>query len=208
MADTAPGTAPLSDNRIAPRGVLPRGTQTWLMVGLALGILGIIVFAGHPEPAKRTATAATPAALAPQTDRLRDYQDRLRLLDERARQQLATEPRQSVMPQPAYDQPTGAAPAPDPVEADRKRREYESLFSSNVVMSRRAGADRLTAGTESQAPTLRSTGAPLTDPSAATPPSLDDVAGAVVRATTRYAPPTAALGGNPGAAPTPIATTT
>src|SRR5713101_4390345 len=124
MADTAPGTAPLSDNRIAPRGVLPRGTQTWLMVALALGILGIIVFAGHPEPAPRTASAVTPAALAPQPDRLRDYQDRLRALDERARLQLATEQRQPVTPQPAYDQPTAAA-APDPVEADRKRREYE-----------------------------------------------------------------------------------
>src|SRR5207244_1337145 len=128
MADTAPGTAPLSDNRVAPRGVLPRGTQTWLMVGLALGILGIIVFAGHPEPAKRTASAATPAALAPQTDRLRDYQDR-----------------------------------------------------------------------------LRTTGTPLTDPSAATPPNLDEVADAVVRATTRYAPPTAALTGTPSAAPKPNA---
>jgi type IV secretion system protein VirB10 len=164
------------------------------MVGLALGILGIIVFAGHPEPAKRTASAATPAALAPQTDRLRDYQDRLRVLDERARQQLATEPRQPMVPQPAYDQPTGAQ-APDPVEADRKRREYESLFSSNVVMSRRAGSDRLTAGTESQAPTLRSTGAP----------NLDQVADAVVRATTRYAPPITALTGTPSAAPTPHA---
>src|SRR5947209_12275489 len=197
MADTAPGTAPLSDNRLAPRGVLPRGTQTWLMVGLAPGMRGNIVFAGHPEPAKRTASAATPAALAPQTDRLRDYQDRLRVLDERARQQLATEPRQPVMPQPAYDQPTGAAPAPDPVEADRKRREYESLFSSNVVISRRPGADRLTTGTESAAPTLRTTGTPLTEPPAATPPNLDEVANAVVRATTRYAPPTAALTGMP-----------
>src|SRR5438093_398351 len=205
MADTAPGTAPLSDNRTAPRGVLPRGTQTWLMVALALGILGIIVFAGHPEPAKRTASASTPAALAPQPDRLRDYQDRLRALDERAQLQLAAQQRQPVMPQPAYDQPTGAPAAPDPVEADRKRREYESLFSSNVVMSRRAGADRLTAGTESQAPTLRSTGAPLNDPSAATPPNLDQVADAVVRATTRYAPPTATVTGAPSAAPTPNA---
>ena len=205
MADTAPGTAPLSDNRIAPRGVLPRGTQTWLMVGLALGILGIIVFAGHPEPAPRTASAATPAALAPQPDRLRDYQDRLRALDERARLQLATEPRQPAMAQPAYDQPTGAAPAPDPVEADRKRREYESLFSSNVVISRRPGADRLTTGTESPTPTLRTTGAPLTDTSAATPPNLDEVANAVVRATTRYVPPSAALTGTPATAPTPTA---
>src|SRR5262245_44622544 len=118
MADTAPGTAPLSDTRLAPRGVLPRGTQTWLMVGLALGILGIIVFAGHPEPKAREASTATPAALAPQPDRLRDYQDRLRALDERARQQLAAEPRQPTMAQPAYDQPTGPTPVPDPVEAD------------------------------------------------------------------------------------------
>src|SRR5438093_12840154 len=117
MADTASGTAPVSDNRIAPRGVLPRGTQTWLMVALALGILGIIVFAGHPEPTKRTTSAATPAALAPQPDRLRDYQDRLRALDERARLQLATEPRQPVMPQPAYDQPITMA-ARDPVESE------------------------------------------------------------------------------------------
>src|SRR5262245_13133283 len=151
MADSAPGTAPISDNRIAPRGVLPRGTQTWLMVALALGILGIIVFAGHPEPAPRTATSvATPAALAPQPDRLRDYQDRLRALDERARLQAVTEPR-PVISQPPYEEPAAQA-APDPVEAERKRREYESLFSSNVVISRRPQADRLTTGNESPGP--------------------------------------------------------
>src|SRR4029077_89355 len=33
----APETAPVSDHRPAPRGVLPRGFQTWLMAGLALG---------------------------------------------------------------------------------------------------------------------------------------------------------------------------
>ena len=202
MADTAPGTAPLSDNRNAPRGVLSRGTQTWLMVALALGILGIIVFAGHPEPAPRTATAATPAALAPQPDRLRDYQDRLRALDERARLQAVAEPR-PVMSQPAYDEPAAPAP-PDAVEADRKRREYESLFSSNVVISRRPGAERLTTGTESPMPSLRPAGAP-TDPSATAPPNLDDVAEAVVRATTRYGPPNAALTGNSSASPVPAA---
>src|SRR5712691_5572350 len=191
MTDPAPGAAPVIDQRTPPRGVLPRGTQTWLMVGLALGILGIVVFAGHPEPAARPATTATnTAALPPSPERLRDYQDRLRLLDERARQQVMTEPRPTTVPRSAYDDaPTTAAP--DPVETDRKRREYESLFSSNVVMSRRPGAERLTTGTESSAPTLRTTGAPLTDPSAATPPNLDAVADAVIRATTRYAPPSA-----------------
>jgi hypothetical protein len=46
MADTTPGTAPVADHRTPPRGVLPRGTQTWLMAGLAVGILAIIVFTG------------------------------------------------------------------------------------------------------------------------------------------------------------------
>src|SRR5258708_4663453 len=143
MTDSAPGAAPVIDQRTPPRGVLPRGTQTWLMVGLALGILGIIVLTGHPGPAARPATAATnTAALAPSPDRLREYQDRLRILDERARQQVMTDPRPTAMPRSAYgDAPTTAAP--DPLEADRKRREYESLFSSNVVMSRRPDGQRL-----------------------------------------------------------------
>ena len=45
-----PGTAPVTDRRTPPRGVLPRGAQTWFMVALALGILAIIVFTGQPAP--------------------------------------------------------------------------------------------------------------------------------------------------------------
>src|SRR5438093_10556455 len=203
MADTTPGTAPVSDNRLAPRGVLPRGTQTWLMVGLAVGILGIIVFAGHPEPAARTSAAATPAALAPQPDRLRDYQDRLRALDERARLQAATDPR-PMIPQPAYEQSATAAASPDPLEADRKRREYESLFSSNVVMSRRPEAQQL-ATPDARPSALRA--GPAATETAPAPPNLDDVANAVVRATTRYAPPADPLTRNQPAAAPPAAAT-
>ena len=53
MADVEPGTAAVKDHRVAPRGVLPRNTQMWLMVGLAVTIIGIIVFVGHPEPVSR-----------------------------------------------------------------------------------------------------------------------------------------------------------
>src|SRR5712691_10682040 len=101
MADVEPGTASVTDHRNAPRGVLPRNTQTWLMVGLALGILAIIVFTGHPQPAPRVA-AATAAPAAPNPDRLRDYQDRLRVLDERSRQQAVSEAR-GPMPRPPFD---------------------------------------------------------------------------------------------------------
>ena len=61
MADTVPGAAPVIDQRTSPRGVLPRSTQTWLMAGLAVGVLGIIVFAGHQEPAARPAGPVTVA---------------------------------------------------------------------------------------------------------------------------------------------------
>lgn len=199
MADTAPGTAPVADHRKPPRGVLPRGTQTWLMAGLAIGILAIIVFTGHPQPAPRVA-AATAQTLALNPDRLRDYSDRLRVLDERSRQQALSEPPRRSTSAAAYGEPP-TAPAPDPLEADRKRREYESLFSSNVVVSRRPDAQRLSTG----ATTLTPGGRPpsLGDEAPPAPPSLDDVAEAVMRATARSAQATAHTAAIPGASPAP-----
>ena len=86
MAETSPpsGTTPVSDHRPIPRGVLPRGMQMWLMLGVAVGMVGIIVFTGHSQPAPRVAAASTMPPLGLNPDRLRDYQDRLRALDARA----------------------------------------------------------------------------------------------------------------------------
>lgn len=168
----APGTPPVSDMRPVPRGVVPRGFQTWLMVGLAAGIVLIILVAGEPEPPGPTvATSGAPAA--PNPDRLRDYQERLRAME--ARQALeaqaeATAPAFQI--EPRYDEPT-TPPADDPIVADRKRREYESLFASNVVSSRRPEAERPNAITGVSGAPARS----------ATEASLDEIAAAVVRAT-------------------------
>ena len=43
----APDPAPIKDRRSVPRGVLPRRFQTWLMAGLALGIVLIVMLTGH-----------------------------------------------------------------------------------------------------------------------------------------------------------------
>jgi type IV secretion system protein VirB10 len=199
MAEAAPNPSAVTDHRTPPRGVLPRHLQTWLLMGVALAVLGIIAFAGQPEPPVLTTTMTPVESTAPDAGRVRDFQDRLRVVDTRSRQDAFVQ-----------QSPPGAAPAfpersagdtPDPLQAERLRREYESLFASNVVVSRRPEAQRLTSDERQSvgdASRMRGDGLPA-------PPSLDDVAEAVVRATTRYAPSSPAA--TPGPAPADTAST-
>jgi type IV secretion system protein TrbI len=175
------GTPSVSDHRPVPRGVLPRGFQTWLMAGLAFGIVLIILIAGEPEPPGAPAQTA-PAPLAPNPDRLRDYQARLRAMEARQAQEA-----QAEAPPPAAQAPIGepSAPAPvDPIAAERKRREYESLFASSVVLSRRPEAERPDAGAAVLASSAFGTARASSEL-----PSLQQVADAVVRATGRQDSP-------------------
>lgn len=188
----SPGTPPVSDRRPVPRGVVPRGVQTWLMVGLAAGIVLIILLTGQPEPPKPT-VAASAAPAAPNPDRLRDYQERLRAMEARQAleaQTAATAPAAPI--DPRYGEPT-APPPEDPIAADRKRREYESLFASNVVSSRRPEDERPNGDAVG-------TGAPARVPPDA---SLDEIAAAVLRA--NGGTPPSGQAGVPGAPPSPPA---
>ena len=81
-------------------------------------------------------------------------------------------------PQPAYLDQSQAPPPEDPIETDRRRREYESLFASNVVLSRRAEPDRPDAGRPATPARNTATGEPAV-------PTMDEIADAAVRATTR-----------------------
>ena len=153
MADTPPRPRPVhatvTDNRPVPRGVLPRGVQTWIMAGIAVGMLAIMLLVGRSDPPVRT-TSAPAAAQVPSTDRVRDYQERLRAMEAQALREAQAA---AVTPAPAMTgfQEQPSAPAPDPLEADRKRREYESLFASNVVLSRRPEGERPDAGRDAAA---------------------------------------------------------
>src|SRR4029079_6100259 len=81
--DRDPSPAAVMDHRPVPRGVLPRGVQTWVMAGVAVGMLAILLIVGAPDPPARTAHAEAPGQPA-SADRFRDYQDRLRLLEAQA----------------------------------------------------------------------------------------------------------------------------
>jgi len=170
----------VTDRRPVPRGVLPRGVQTWIMVGVAAGMLAIMLIVGRPDPPPRPAQAAAPAQ-APSADRVRDYQDRLRLLEAQALREAQMAGVTHTQPEPTPYADMAPAPTQDPIAEERKRREYESLFASNVVLSRRPESERPDQGRIDSMPG----GAPAQTGSPS--PSVEDVADAVVRATTRTA---------------------
>lgn len=170
--------ATVTDHRPVPRGVLPRGMQTWLMVGIAVAMVAIILIAGRPEPPARTPSTTAAAPVPPNADRVRDYQDRLRVLEARTAQEAQA---QALVPpaNPALNEEPPAAPSQDPLVAERKRRAYESLFASNVVLSRRPQGQRPDAG---QGTTAAVPGRAVSDQ---TIPSIDEIADAAIRAASR-----------------------
>jgi type IV secretion system protein TrbI len=182
MESTTPADPPaaanestVTDRRPVPRGVMPRGVQTWLLAGLALFMLVMMLVVGRPSAPAHPASGPAAATQTPSSDRVRDYQARLKAAEERA---LAEVQAAEEEPAPRPGSGEAAQPPPeDPIKAERRRREYESLFASNVVLSRRSDADRPDAGRGSLA----------ANPAAAEPgvPTMDEIADAAVRATAR-----------------------
>jgi type IV secretion system protein TrbI len=164
------------DRRPWPPGVLPRRVQTWLLAGIAAFMLLVMFVVGRPEAPARPAPAAA-TVVAPTADRVRDYQDRLRSLEAQAQ---VVEPQTAPVADPrAYSDPS-SPPPPDPIVTEKRRREYESLFASNVVLSRRPESQRPDVGKPE----------PSVQNRAASPggqPSMDEIADAALRATTRAA---------------------
>ena len=102
-----PGTAPVTDQRTPPRGVLPRGAQTWLMARAGVRHSRHHRRDGPTGAGRAAGDSATNQAAAPNPDRLRDYQDRLRVLDERSRQQAQVD---AIPPAaPVFYEDTGTA---------------------------------------------------------------------------------------------------
>jgi type IV secretion system protein TrbI len=199
---TAPPTPPASstppavtDRRPSPRGVLPRGVQTWLLAGLAAFMLLIMFVVGRPDAPARPSPAVAPAA-QPSADRVRDYQERLRALEAQSLSPAGQSAAAPVDPR-MYSEPQTPSPA-DPIEAEKKRREYESLFASNVVLSRRPEAQRPDTGRASGA-------APGGELSTAPTPTMEEIADAALRATTRAAG-LARTESHVGLTPTPVST--
>jgi type IV secretion system protein VirB10 len=158
-------------------------------------MLAIMLIVGRPDPPARPAQAAAPAQ-TPSADRVGDYRDRLRLLEAQALREAQMAG--VTQPEPAPYADSAPTPVQDPIAEERKRREYESLFASNVVLSRRPESERPDQGRINSMP-----GAPAQTGSPS--PSVDEVADAVVRASARTA---GAFGTGAPVAQTPVAPAT
>jgi type IV secretion system protein VirB10 len=167
--------AEIQEKAPKPQGLLPKNVQSWLLVGLAFLMVAIMWLTGGkkpPTPAKSALSAAPVQApfevnetkIAEMQNRIQDLQ-RQQLLAQTA---LAQQTR-ALGPLPP-DSPelhqAGAVsageqrPEEDPIQAERKRRAYVSLFASNVALTYRK-----TEGNSADAPTEAPPTAPTPLPS-------------------------------------------
>jgi type IV secretory pathway VirB10-like protein len=143
---------PIQEKAPKPPGLLPKNVQSWLLIGLAL-LMVIIMWAtgGKKPPATAktsTAVAPVPAPLEVNETKINELQDRIQELQ---RQQLVA---QNALAQQSHllgsgtsdQQMTGANQPPaerveDPIQTERKKRNYLSLFESNVALTYRKAAN-------------------------------------------------------------------
>jgi len=135
-----------------PQGLLPKNVQSWLLIGLAFLMVAIMWLTGGkkpPTPAKAaSSTAPVQAPLEVNETKIAEMQNRIQDLQRQqllAQTALAQQTRSlgaaahdsSESQQPGAGGTGEQRPEEDPIQAERKRRAYVSLFSSNVALSYR-----------------------------------------------------------------------
>jgi type IV secretory pathway VirB10-like protein len=148
--NTAPAAAPIQDKAPKPPGLMPKNIQAWVMLGLAVLMVVIMWLTGgkkKPQSTpKSTASTFQPAA-QPEINEAQITALQNRIQELQHEQQTALKQQSkffgSLPSAPGTSAPaqiSSPAPepaAPDPVQEEKKRRAYVSLFSSNVALSYR-----------------------------------------------------------------------
>jgi hypothetical protein len=159
----------LIDRREQPPGVLPRHLREWVLIGIAVVMIGILAMGGGSPKPHPTASSPTAEAVDPNQQRIEAYQARIqeqakRLAQEQAELERAKRAVDPGAPATRPAEPTGSRPVgngelptagPTPVATtsmgsttqglrqERAQRDYRSLFADNVAFSReRVRGDR------------------------------------------------------------------
>ncbi len=170
---------PIQDKAPKPPGLLPKHVQSWLILGLAVLMIVIMWLTGGKKQ-QTSAKASAPAVQQPlpvevNETKIADLQNRIQELQREqlvAQSALAQQNRFLGAATPDQQQaqtiyaPRNAAGerTEDPIKAERRKREYLSLFASNIALSYRKTAHATQAG-----PPEPSSQSP--DPTGAIPPS-------------------------------------
>ena len=161
MSDNMQPDPMVTNHTSRPLGTVPKNAQTWIIAGISVVMVAAIALSGGTSPKGATAkpSAAPSAGTIPDPNAARIAEYRLRI-EEQARR-LAAEQDALARSKQALggDLPPGTSttmstppPAPAPaaappldekaqqrrqIEAEREKRDYLSLFSSNVALSLR-----------------------------------------------------------------------
>jgi type IV secretion system protein TrbI len=143
--------AVIQDKAPKPPGLLPKNVQSWLLISLAVLMVLIMWLTGGKKPPVPTRAApSAPAVQAPlevNEAKIVDLQNRIQELQREqavAQNALAQQSRtlnsggpdqQSVVQSSAGSNPPERTE--DSIQAERKKREYLSLFASNVALTYR-----------------------------------------------------------------------
>jgi len=162
---------PIQDKTPKPAGLLPKNVQSWLILGLAVLMVLIMWLTGGKRAATPVSKASasfgqSPAPVEVNEAKITELQSRIQQLQrEQTVAQSALAQSRYVANPAAANSPTGGPNgsagggerAEDVIQAERKKREYLSLFASNVAVTYRknpvaAGpAEPTAAGPESRA---------------------------------------------------------
>jgi type IV secretion system protein TrbI len=135
-----------------PQGLLPKNVQSWLLIGVAFLMVAIMWLTGgkKPQTPAKAASSAVPvqAPLEVNESKIAEMQNRIQDLQRQqllAQTALAQQTRSlgvaahdaAESQQPGVVGSSEQRPEEDPIQAERKRRAYVSLFSSNVALTYR-----------------------------------------------------------------------
>ncbi len=163
---------PIQDKAPKPPGLLPKHVQSWLILGLAVLMIVIMWLTGGKKQ-QTTAKANTPVRpTSPPVEvnetKIADLQNRIQELQrEQLVAQSALAQQNRLLAGAPSDQQQGQSNyatgnpsgdhTEDPIKAERRKREYLSLFASNIALSYRKSAPATQAGqSEPMSPTPES----------------------------------------------------
>lgn len=148
--NTAPAATPIQDKAPKPPGLMPKNIQAWVMLGLAVLMVVIMWLTGgkkKPQDTPKSSSSTFQPAAPPEINEAQIAALQSRIQELQREQQTALKQQSKFfgsLPSPPETSPpaqvSGPASepaAPDPVQEEKTRRAYVSLFSSNVALSYR-----------------------------------------------------------------------